>query len=152
MASRSRPDELEQHVKPHIEEDRGLHQKHQVKRRAERAPRKIEREEQTRKEALGREPERERNPLSRPAEEGGTGYRSCLRKTLGFRNGLKSDGRLGSNIHRKRELGCGRRRIRDGTPASALRRSSATSLNLKLALRPGWELPVGTLNGAYFRT
>ena len=39
-----------------------------------------------------------------------------LRKTLGFRNGLKSDGRLGSDIHRKRELGRGRRWIRDSTP------------------------------------
>ena len=58
---------------------------------------------------------------------GGKGHRSCLRKTIGFRNGLKRYGRTGSDIHKKRELGCGRRRIRDGTPASALRRSSATS-------------------------
>ena len=43
------------------------------KRRAEPVHRKLEREEQTRKEVLGREPERERNPLSRCSRGGENG-------------------------------------------------------------------------------
>jgi hypothetical protein len=43
------------------------------KRRAERVRRKFERAEQTRKEVLGREPERERNPLNRRSRGRGKG-------------------------------------------------------------------------------